>query len=128
MIFSSMLLLIGFSFPLIMHCRELPKVTTQCICNKLSSLCFPPPHICYFTICCLFPSLSLLFLVLSICYNCNCLLVMRQLEKKQILATNPLRTYLLRSKVTRETCHDTAKIQILTRSLLYLPLLFARIL
>ena len=49
---------------------------------------------------------------------------MRQLEKKQILATNPLRTYLLRSKVTRETCHDTAKIQILTRSLtVFTPLL-----
>ena len=44
-------------------------------------------------------------------------------RSKSYLA-NPLRTYLLRSKVTRETCHDTAKIQILTRSLtVFTPLL-----
>ena len=112
-----MLLLIGFSFPLIMHCRELPKVTTQCICNKLSSLCFPlltfvtllsaayfPPSPCY-SWCCPFVTTAIAFLLWD------------NLRRSKSYLANPLRTYLLRSKVTRETCHDTAKIQILTRSL-----------
>ena len=118
-----MLLLIGFSFPLIMHCRELPKVTTQCICNKLSSLCFPlltfvtllsayfPPSPCY-SWCCPFVTTAIAFLLWD------------NLRRSKSYLANPLRTYLLRSKVTRETCHDTAKIQILTRSLtVFTPLL-----
>ena len=122
-IFSSMLLLIGFSFPLIMHCKELPKVTTQCICNKLSSLCFPlltfvtllsayfPPSPCY-SWCCPFVTTAITFLLWD------------NLRRSKSYLANPLRTYLLRSKVTRETCHDTAKIQILTRSLtVFTPLL-----